>query len=110
MNPIAEARGFTGAIDKYKKMFSECFTGMNKKYIDDMYSFSTKYEGRLPMVSNFRVAIREHLGGKGYPKKQIDDFMDMYTAIYAVGFMTGAVAYSTADYASKISKDGLFNF
>lgn len=94
-------------MNKYKKMISACFTEMNKKDIDAMYSFSTKYERRFPMVSSFREAIKEHLDDKGYSKKQVDDLMDMYTAIYTVGFTTGAVVYSMTD---DVVKDGLFNF
>jgi hypothetical protein len=94
-------------MNKYKKMISTCFTEINKKDIDAMYSFSTKYERRFPMVSNFRETIKEHLKDKGYSKKQIDDLMDMYTAIYTVGFMTGAIVYSMTD---DVFKDGLFNF
>lgn len=45
-------------MNKYKKMISACFTEMNKKDIDAMYSFSTKYERRFPMVSSFREAIK----------------------------------------------------
>lgn len=94
-------------MSKYKKMINDCFSGLDKKDIDAMYSFSTKYERRFPMVSSFREAIKEYLDDKGYSKKQIDDFMDMYTAIYAVGFTTGAVVYSMTD---DVVKDGLFNF
>ena len=94
-------------MNKYKKMISACFTEMNKKDIDAMYSFSTKYERHFPMVSNFRETIKEHLKDKGYSKKQVDDLMDMYTAIYTVGFMTGAIVYSMTD---DVVKDGLFNF
>ena len=94
-------------MNKYKKMISVCFTELDKRDIDSISSISMKYEDRFPMVSNFRETIKEHLKDKEYSKKQIDDFMDMYTAIYTVGFMTGAVVYSMTD---DVFKDGLFNF
>ena len=94
-------------MSKYKKLSSTCFTGHDKRDIDSISSISMKYEDRFPMVSNFRETVKEHLKDKGYSKKQIDDFMDMYTAIYTVGFMTGAVVYSMTD---DVFKDGLFNF
>lgn len=53
-------------MNKYKKMVSACFTGLDKRDIDTISSISMKYEDRFPMVSNFHVAIREHLEGKGY--------------------------------------------
>ena len=94
-------------MNKYKKMISVCFTELDKRDIDSISSISMKYEDRFPMVSNFRETIKEHLKDKEYSKKQIDDFMDMYTAIYTVGFMTGAVVYSMTD---AMVKNGLFNF
>lgn len=94
-------------MNKYKKMISTCFTGLDKRDIDSISSISLKYENRFPMVSNFRETIKEYLKDKGYSKKQVDDLMDMYTAIYTVGFMTGAIVYSMTDY---VSKDGLFKF
>ena len=94
-------------MNKYKKMINDCFTGLDKRDIDSISSISMKYEDRFPMVSNFREAIKERLKDKGYSKKQVDDLMDMYTAIYTVGFMTGAIVYSMTDY---VSKDGLFKF
>ena len=94
-------------MNKYKKMISTCFTGLDKRDIDSISSISMKYEDRFPMVSNFRETIKEHLKDKGYSKKQIENFMDMYTSIYTVGFMTGAVVYSMTD---DVFKDGLFNF
>ena len=94
-------------MNKYKKMISACFTGLDKRDIDSISSISMKYEDRFPMVSNFRETIKEHLKDKGYSKKQVDDLMDMYTAIYTVGFTTGAVVYSMTD---DVAKNGLFNF
>ena len=94
-------------MNKYKKMINACFTGLDKRDIDSISSISMKYEDRFPMVSNFRETIKEHLKDKEYSKKQVDDLMDMYTAIYTVGFMTGAVVYSMTD---DVIKDGLFNF
>lgn len=94
-------------MSKYKKMISTCFTGLDKRDIDSISSISMKYEDRFPMVSNFRETIKEHLKGKGYSKEQIDDLMDMYTATYTVGFMTGTVVYSMTD---DVFKDRLFNF
>lgn len=94
-------------MNKYKKMINDCFTGLDKRDISSISSISMKYEDRFPMVSNFRETIKEHLKDKGYSKKQVDDLMDMYTAIYTVGFTTGAVVYSMTD---DVIKDGLFNF
>lgn len=94
-------------MSKYKKMISTCFTGLGKRDIDSISSISMKYEDRFPMVSNFRETIKEHLKDKGYSKKQVDDLMDMYTAIYTVGFMTGAIVYSMTD---DMVKNGLFKF
>lgn len=94
-------------MNKYKKMITDCFTELDKRDIDSISSISMKYEDRFPMVSNFRKAIKERLKDKGCSKKQEDDLMDMYTAIYTVGFMTGATVYSITDY---VSKDGLFKF
>lgn len=94
-------------MNKYKKMISACFTELDKRDIDSISSISMKYENRFPMVSNFRETIKEHLKDKGYSKKQVDDLMDIYTAIYTVGFVTGAVVYSMTD---DVFKDGLFNF
>ena len=94
-------------MNKYKKMINDCFTELDKRDIDSISSISMKYEDRFPMVSNFRETIKEHLKDKGYSKKQVDDLMDMYTAIYTVGFMTGAVVYSMTD---DVAKNGLFKF
>lgn len=68
---------------------------------------SLKYEERFPMVLHFREEIKKHLKDKGYSKKQVENLMDMYTSIYAVGFMTGAAVRGIVDDADK---NGLFNF
>ena len=94
-------------MNKYKKMISGCFTELDKRDIDSISSISMKYEDRFPMVSNFRETIKEHLKDKGYSKKQIENFMDMYTAIYAVGFMTSVVVQGLID---DVEEKGLFNF
>ena len=93
--------------NKYKYMVYGCFPGLDIDTLDKTTRISLKYEERFPMVSGFRKEIKEHLKDKGYSKKQIENFMDMYTAIYTVGFMTGAVVYSMTD---DVAKDGLFNF
>ena len=93
-------------MNEYKKMISDCFTELDKIDIDVMYSVSMKYERCFPTVSDFHKTIRKSLNDKGYSRKQIDDLMDMYTAIYTVGFMTGAAMYSITD---DTHRNGLFN-
>lgn len=93
--------------NKYKYMVYGCFPGLDIDTLDKTTRISLKYEERFPMVSGFRKAIKEHLKDKGYSKKQVENFMDMYTSIYAVGFMTGAAVRGMVD---DVEEKGLFNF
>lgn len=94
-------------MSKYKKMINDCFSGLDTDLIDRTLCISLKYEERFPMVLHFREEIRKHLKDKGYSKKQIENFMDMYTSIYAVGFMTGAAVRGLVD---DEAKKELFDF
>ena len=82
MNPITEARGFTGAIDKYKKMFSECFTSLTKDEINRSFDIAMDSENRIPMCSESRNKVNGCLKDKGYSKKQIDDIGYVYRCIF----------------------------
>lgn len=93
--------------NKYRYMIYGCFPGLDIDTIDKTVCMSLKYEERLPMVLHFREEIKKHLKDKGYSKKQVENLMDMYTSIYAVGFMTGAAVRGIVDDADK---NGLFNF
>lgn len=94
-------------MSKYKKMINDCFSGLDTDLIDRTLCISLEYEERFPMVLHFREEIRKHLKDKGYSKKQVENFMDMYTAIYVVGFMTGSTVRSLVD---DVEEKGLFNF
>lgn len=93
--------------NKYRYMIYGCFPGLDIDTIDKTLCISLKYEERFPMVLHFREEIRKHLKDKGYSKKQVENFMDMYTAIYVVGFMTGSTVRSLVD---DVEEKGLFNF
>lgn len=93
--------------NKYKYMAYSCFPGLDIETLDKTMCISLKYEERFPMVLGFRKEIKGHLKDKGYSKKQIENFMDMYTAIYVVGFMTGAAVRGLVD---DVEEKGLFNF
>lgn len=93
--------------NKYRYMVYESFPGLDIDTLDKTMCISLKYEERFPMLLHFRETIRKHLKDKGYSKKQIENFMDMYTSIYAVGFMTGAAVRGLVD---DVEEKGLFNF
>lgn len=93
--------------NKYRYMVYESFPGLDIDTLDKTMCISLKYEERFPMLLHFRETIRKHLKDKGYSKKQIENFMDMYTAIYTVGFMTGAAVRGLVD---DVEEKGLFEF
>lgn len=93
--------------NKYRYMVYSCFPGLDIDTLDKTMCISLKYEERFPMLLHFRETIRKHLKDKGYSKKQIENFMDMYTSIYAVGFMTGAAVRGLVD---DEAKKELFDF
>ena len=76
---------------RYKRMIYDCFTEVRKSTIDKTCSMSKEYEYKYSSAYFFRISVIRYLENKGYSVKQINDLMDLYSAILAVGFM-GSVA------------------
>ena len=81
--------------NEYVDVIKQCFQGYDDNYLNAAFDAAEEIQGELK--GNFREAVKKHLEDKGYSKGTVDDFMEMYLAVFAIAFSAGVAAYHLAN-------------
>lgn len=95
--------------NEYKYIIKKCFPTMRDDDLEAVFDVAKIAEKRFDMCADFRSAVEEHLKDKGYSKKKLKDFMELYDAVFAIGNSTGATMYSLVNDTGK-KTNHLFEF
>lgn len=81
--------------NEYVDVIKKCFQGYDDEKLRVAFDAAEEIQGELK--GNFREAIKKHLEDKGYSRETVDDFMELYNAVFAIAFSTGVAAYYIAN-------------
>lgn len=95
--------------NEYDEIIKKCFPSMRDDDLKAVFDVAKIAEKRFDMCADFRSAVEEHLKDKGYSKKKLKDFMELYDAVFAIGNSTGATMYSLVNDTDK-KTNHLFEF
>lgn len=94
--------------NEYKDIIKKCFPTMRDDDLEAVFGVAKIAEKRFDMCADFRSAVEEHLKDKGYSKKKLRDFMELYDAVFAIGNSTGATMFALA--TDTVKTNHLFDF
>lgn len=92
--------------NEYVDVIKKCFQGYDDKSLKMAFDAAEEIQGELN--GDFRGAIKKHLEDKGYSKKKLKDFMELYDAVFAIGNSTGATMFALA--TDTVKTNHLFDF
>lgn len=81
--------------NEYDEIIGKCFPDMKGDELKVAFDAAEEIQGELK--GNFREAVKKHLEDKGYSKEKVEDFMDLYNAVFAIAFSTGVAAHYIAN-------------
>ncbi len=81
--------------NEYVNVIKQCFKGYDDKSLKLAFDAAEEIQGELN--GDFRGAVKKHLEDKGYSKENLEDFMELYNAVFAIAFSTGVAAYYLAN-------------
>lgn len=81
--------------NEYVDVIKKCFQGYDDEKLRVAFDAAEEIQGELK--GDFRGAVKKHLEDKGYSKEKLEDFMELYNAVFAIAFSTGVAAYYIAN-------------
>lgn len=94
--------------NEYDEIIKQCFPYMKGDILEVVFNAAKIAENHVSACADFRNAVEEHLKDKGYSKKKLKDFMELYDAVFAIGNSAGATMFALAN--DTVKTNHLFEF